>query len=907
MKKHLILNNLVLVFLVVVLSVELGMGQNTTTQVINVGVVTDVGTTASNLSLIAINMSLSDFYSARPGSRTRLRLNFGDSRDDVVGAAAAALDLIKNKEVKAILGPRTSMQASFMIEVGQKSQVPIISFSATSPFLDSGRSPYFFRSTYDDSSQVQAISEIIKVFGWREVVPVYEDNAFGEGIMPGLTDALQAINIRIPYRTVISPNATDDEISKELLTLMTKPTRVFVVHMNRFLASRLFPKAKETGLMKEGYAWILTNGVIDNLGLMNETDIKAMQGVLGIKTHFPMSEELRTFRSRLAKAFPVSDLNVYGVRAYDATTALAMAVEEAGTSNLTFSEMDGRNISDLEALSVSEYGPKLIRALSEIKFRGLAGDYHFIDRQLQVPVFEIVNVVGSGEMVVGFWTQEKGLVRDLSPSSRPTRTFSTWKDHLNPVVWPGITTTVPRGWEIPTNGKQLQIGVPVDTFPQFVKVKKDPITHETIVTGFCIDFFEAVIQAMPYDVSHRYIPFGDQDGKPYGNFNDLINQVYLGVYDAVVGDTTILANRSSYVDFTLPYTTSGVGMVVPLKDSVTRSSLIFFTPLTWGLWVTTLGSFFVLGFVVWILEHRVNTDFTGPWLYQISTIFWFAFSIMVFAPRERVLSLSARVVVISWYFIVLVLTQSYTASLSSLLTTQQLNPTETSMKNLLAKGGPVGYQRDSFILGKLRESGFPKSRLVPFNTAEECEELLRNGPSKGGVSAAFMEVPYVKVFLGQYCKKYRMVEVPFEVDGFGSPLVADVSRAILKVAESNKATQLDDAWLKNIDETCPDPISNPDPNPTVTFRRLGLDSFRVLFAAAAAVWFIALLRFVVYFFMKNGDILRENGTRLQRMKSMWRRFMESDDTSYINNVKPTCPSVVTPLRQQNPGHGPGNN
>lgn len=131
------------------------------------------------------------------------------------------------------------------------------------------------------------------------------------------------------------------------------------------------------------------------------------------------------------------------------------------------------------------------------------------------------------------------------------------------------------------------------------------------------------------------------------------------------------------------------------------------------------------------------------------------------------LSLSARVVVISWYFIVLVLTQSYTASLSSLLTTQQLNPTETSMKNLLAKGGPVGYQRDSFVLGKLRESGFPNSRLVPFNSAEECEELLRNGPSKGGVSAAFMEVPYVKVFLGQYCKKYRMVEVPFDVDGFG--------------------------------------------------------------------------------------------------------------------------------------------
>lgn len=122
--------------------------------------------------------------------------------------------------------------------------------------------------------------------------------------------------------------------------------------------------------------------------------------------------------------------------------------------------------------------------------------------------------------------------------------------------------------------------------------------------------------------------------------------------------------------------------------------------------------------------------------------------------------------------------------------------------------------------------------------------------------------------------------------------MADVSRAILKVAESNKATQLEDAWFKNIDETCPDPITNPDPNPTVTFRKLGLDSFWVLFAAAAVVWFIALLRFVVYFFMNNRDILREDGTHRERMQSMWRRFIAP---------------VVTPPGEQNPGHGPGNN
>lgn len=57
---------------------------------------------------------------------------------------------------------------------------------------------------------------------------------------------------------------------------------------------------------------------------------------------------------------------------------------------------------------------------------------------------------------------------------------------------------------------------------------------------------------------------------------------------------------------------------------------------------------------------------------------------------ERVFSFGARLLVITWYFIVLVLTQSYTASLASLLTSRQLDPTVTSMRSLLEKGENVG-------------------------------------------------------------------------------------------------------------------------------------------------------------------------------------------------------------------------
>ena len=53
------------------------------------GAVTDVGTTHSEVAMLCVNLSLSDSYSSRPEFQTRLVINVGDSRKDVVGAAAA--------------------------------------------------------------------------------------------------------------------------------------------------------------------------------------------------------------------------------------------------------------------------------------------------------------------------------------------------------------------------------------------------------------------------------------------------------------------------------------------------------------------------------------------------------------------------------------------------------------------------------------------------------------------------------------------------------------------------------------------------------------------------------------------------------------------------------------------------
>ena len=118
----------------------------------------------------------------------------------------------------------------------------------------------------------------------------------------------------------------------------------------------------------------------------------------------------------------------------------------------------------------------------------------------------------------------------------------------------------------------------------------------------------------------------------------------------------------------------------------------------------------------------------------------------------------ARIVVIIWCFVGQILTQSYTASLSSMLTVQQLQPSVTTIDELIKNEERVGYQKDSFLLETLTSLGFDKSKIVPYKSAEQCDELLSKGSRNGGVAAAFETPPTIHLILAQNCSKYTLVE-----------------------------------------------------------------------------------------------------------------------------------------------------
>ncbi|KAL6660689.1 hypothetical protein ACP70R_001724 [Stipagrostis hirtigluma subsp. patula] len=770
------------------------------------------------------------------------------------------VDLLKNVRVQAIIGPQTSTQVKFLAELGNKSRVPIISFLANSPPRLPSQTPYFIRTAWNDSSQAEAIASLVQRFNWREVIPVFEDDDSNARFIHDLVDALRHVNTRVSYRCKIHPSAGEDEIKGAISMLKSNWTSVFVVRMSYQLALKFFKLAKDEGMMDHGFVWITASGLTDIFDAVGSLALNVMDGVLGVEPYVNDTLVYQNFRQRWREKYrsenPGSSLNVpivSGFYAYDTVWALALAAEKAGFVNSDFlPSVTSNRSTDFDKISTSKAAEKLRGASLKSDFTGLTGKFLIQDTQFQLvsTSYKITNVVGQETRVVGFWT----------PGFNISKSWGK-KDDLDIITWPGGGENTPRGWLLPAN-KTLKIGVPVKHgFGKFIR------SENGTPKGFCIDVFEEVMDNL--HVPYVYEEFGNGKGQSNGTYNDLVYKVYLKFlslqlqycfcatvgheeYDAVVGDVTILANRSFYVDFTLPYTESGVRMVVAVRDQRQKTAWTFVEPLTADLWLGA-GAFFVLtGFVVWFIEHRTNQEFRGPPASQIGSIFYFSFATLVFAHRERIVNNLSRIALVVWLFAVLILQQSYTASLSSRLTVEQLQPTVTNLDEVIRKGASVGYPKDSFLPGLLERLKINHKKLIPFNSPEEYNEAL----STGTVAAIVDEIPYLKVFLSIYCDNYTMVGPTYKLDGFGysfrctlkflsaskafprgSPLAPEISREILQLASSHRMTELEKQLYG--DKTC------PDKDDSQTSSSLTLHSFLGLFLITGTSSMLALILHIV--------------------------------------------------------------
>ncbi|KAL0348186.1 UNVERIFIED_CONTAM: Glutamate receptor 3.2 [Sesamum angustifolium] len=835
----------VVVELLALLSIGGYSKEHTRPAVVNIGAAFTFGSINGKVAKIAMNAAVEDVNSDPSFlGGSKLVLSTHDSNYSGFLGIIGGLQYMETDTV-AIIGPQVSGMAHILSHLANELHVPMLSFTALDPSLSSLQYPYFVQTAPNDLFQMTAIADMISYFGYREVVAIYTDDEQSRGTMTALANKLAERRCKISYKAVLSPEAfaTDSEISNELVKVSLMESRVIIVHSYAVIGLKVFYLAHKLRMMEKGYVWIATawlSTVLDSTPVSGEV-AKSIQGVLTFRPHTPDSKRKNAFISQWNKLSNGSiGLNPYGLYAYDTVWIIANAVkvflDQGGTisfsNNSNLNGVGGGNLN-LGALSTFDGGSQLLRNILQTNMTGLTGPIAFdSDKSVIRPAFDILNVVGKGYKQIGYWSNYSGLSvvpPEILYTEAPNRSSSN--QQLDHVVWPGQTTVKPRGWVFPYNGRNLRIGVPHRvSYKDFVS--KSGSTNE--IHGYCIDVFVAAVNLLSYAVPYEFILYGDGHKNP--SYTELVRLITSGVFDAVVGDIAIVTNRTKIVDFTQPYIESGLVVVAPVRK-LNSSSWAFLRPFTPLMWAITAAFFLIIGVVVWILEHRINDEFRGPPKQQLVTILWFGFSTMFFAHRENTVSTLGRIVLILWLFVVLIITSSYTASLTSILTVQQLAPSIRGIDSLITSNDHIGFQVGSFAENYLTdELNIAKSRLIPLGSPEEYADALK----RGRVAAVVDERPYVDVFLSKYCMA-QVVGQEFTKSGWGfafprdSPLAMDMSTAILTLSENGELQKIHKKWLNA--RACHQPSSdNSD--------QLQLKSFWGLFLICGIACFLAL---IIYF------------------------------------------------------------
>ncbi|KAH9791262.1 glutamate receptor [Citrus sinensis] len=342
--------------------------------------------------------------------------------------------------------------------------------------------------------------------------------------------------------------------------------------------------------------------------------------------------------------------------------------------------------------------------------------------------------------------------------------------------------------------------------------------------------------AVPGGNSHP--EFVNVTSGPDGSYNSLVEQLAEKKFDAVVGDTAIIANRSKYAIFSQPYAEPGVQMVVYVKPRIAEGAWLFKKPFSTWMWAATGAIVLYNGFVVWLIERKHHPEFTrGTKLNQLGSMISLSFTTLFSQHGAKLHSNLSRMTMIVWLFVALIITSSYTASLTSLLAHRRLIPIP-DVEVLKRNGDKVGCDGNSFVLQYLvTVLHFDPKNIEPIFS----ENRYRQALTSGEIAAAFLEAPYVKLFLAKNCKNFTTGPT-YSVGGFGfafpkdSPYLPDFSQAILQLSEEGKLRELEESMLSPYNWSAKEDNEDLD--------SLGLRSFQGLFFTTVATSTIALFFFI---------------------------------------------------------------
>ncbi|KAJ8270135.1 hypothetical protein GJAV_G00110740 [Gymnothorax javanicus] len=335
--------------------------------------------------------------------------------------------------------------------------------------------------------------------------------------------------------------------------------------------------------------------------------------------------------------------------------------------------------------------------------------------------------------------------------------------------------------------------------------------------GYCIDLLEKLAEDLHFEFDLYIVgdgKYGAQKGGSSGRWTGLVGDLLGGGADMAVTSFSINSARSKVIDFTSPFYSTSLGILVRSKDTAAPIGA-FMWPLHWSMWVGIFVALHVTALFLTLYEWKSPFGMTPHGrnrlkIFSYSSALNLCYAILFgrTVSSKTPKCWTGRFLMNLWAIFCLLVLSSYTANLAAVMVGEKTFEEVTGIHDTKLHHPSMGFK-----FGTVHESSAEDYMKKSFPEMHEYMRRYNKPTTPLGVATLKTDPPQLDAFIMDKALldyevsidadcKLLTVGNPFAIEGYGiglpqnSPLTSNLSTFISRYKSDGFMDMLHDKWYK---------------------------------------------------------------------------------------------------------------
>uniref|UniRef100_A0A3Q1G309 Glutamate receptor n=1 Tax=Acanthochromis polyacanthus TaxID=80966 RepID=A0A3Q1G309_9TELE len=341
-----------------------------------------------------------------------------------------------------------------------------------------------------------------------------------------------------------------------------------------------------------------------------------------------------------------------------------------------------------------------------------------------------------------------------------------------------------------------------------------PTDYSKCCYGYCIDLLEKLAEDMGFEFDLYIVGDGKYGAWKGGRWTGLVGDILNGLTDMAVTSFSINSARSQVIDFTSPFFSTSLGILVRSKDTAAPIGA-FMWPLHWSMWVGIFLALHITALFLTLYEwkspfgmtpHGRNRMRVFSYSSALNLCYAILFGRTVSSKTPK--CWTGRFLMNLWAIFCLLVLSSYTANLAAVMVGEKTFEEVSGIHD-----AKLHHPSQGFRFGTVRESSAEDYMKKSFPEMHEYMRRFNEPTTPEGVATLKTDPPQLDAFIMDKALldyevsidadcKLATVGKPFAIEGYGiglpqnSPLTSNISEFISRYKSDGYMDLLHDKWYK---------------------------------------------------------------------------------------------------------------